>query len=631
MGHPFRSPEWYVAPMSIEQKSQLAFVSKNDNRDMVPRFMAQVVEGVTVKKSPVWLQAGLTRVGIRPINSIVDLTNYYMHLTAQPTHAFDYDKIKKLSGEVPTIFPRMANNGETIELLNGKTVKLTSEDIVIATDKRAIALAGVMGGADTEVDESTANIVIECATFDMYTIRRTAMRHGLFTDAVTRFNKGQSPLQNDRVLAKMVSDITEDTGAMSGLLYDSGKPSKLVSQLPITIPVDFINERLGLEFTVEGIKTIMENVECAVEVDKSRLTIKPPFWRMDLRLPEDIVEEVGRLHGYDKLPVALPVRSSRPAPQNRFRIFKQSLRKKLVQAGANELLTYSFVHGDLIIAAGGNPQRQAYHLRNALSPDLQYYRTALLPSILSKVHPNSKAQAGAENNEFVLFELGKTHLKGVVDQDGLPQEFERLALVVSADGKASKDKYGSAYYQARHYLDYVTSGHADYRPLEIDDDPLQTIFLPSRSAVVSLQGIDVGVIGEFSTMLRKTLKLPEYCAGFEVDVTKLEDLLKPHRYTPLSVYPESKQDMTFQVFESVSFREAADCLRQATDSVCSAHQLSSRLEYRDIYSESDKKIKRFSFRIIVSHPNRTLTTGEFSGVLEDIAAVMHEKLAADRV
>jgi phenylalanyl-tRNA synthetase beta chain len=179
--------------------------------------------------------------GIKSINNVVDLTNYYMMLTGQPLHAFDYDKLAMRSKK-PTLGPRMAREGEVITLLGGKEVKLTEHDIVIATDSQAVAIAGVMGGADTEVDETTKTIVIECATFDMYSIRRTSMRHGLFTDAVTRFTKGQRPLQNDRVLGKIVDDLVKDGAIVASEGFDM-RTATVVSMPAVTVTAAFINER----------------------------------------------------------------------------------------------------------------------------------------------------------------------------------------------------------------------------------------------------------------------------------------------------------------------------------------------------------------------------------------------------
>ncbi|MCA9348411.1 phenylalanine--tRNA ligase subunit beta, partial [Candidatus Saccharibacteria bacterium] len=220
-GQKFQSPSWYQGVESNFDVplSDLPLEAKCET-DLVSRFTARVVEGVTVGSSAVRVQSMLTRVGVKPINNIVDLTNYYMYLTAQPTHAFDYDKVKALSSGHPTIFPRMAVQGEKLTLLGGKEITLDQGDIVIATDRQPIALAGIMGGADTEVDENTKNIIVECATFDMYSIRRSSMRHGLFTDASNRFNKGQSPYQNLRVLHKLTNDIAIQTGTKLGEVID---------------------------------------------------------------------------------------------------------------------------------------------------------------------------------------------------------------------------------------------------------------------------------------------------------------------------------------------------------------------------------------------------------------------------
>ena len=263
-----------------------------------------------------------------------------------------------------------------------------------------------------------------------------------------------------------------------------GDESKVESRTlkVVETSTEFINSRLGSDLSAEQIKTLLENVEFGVEILQSSvsnpqsemLSISSPFWRMDIELPEDVVEEIGRLYGYDKLPVELPARSSKPAPKNPVREFKTSLREKLKQAGANELLTYSFVHGDLQRNTGTDPDKWAYHLRNAISPDLQYYRTSLTPSLLAKVSPNIKAHAGDESNELAIYEIGKAHVKGEMEAEdnNLPKQMTRLALVLVADSKSSK-KYGeSAYYQAKKYLDTVTTGQDVYLPLDTNEYPI---------------------------------------------------------------------------------------------------------------------------------------------------------------
>ncbi|NDC94230.1 phenylalanine--tRNA ligase subunit beta, partial [bacterium] len=275
-GQKFTSPDWYLKEPVFKTASDLP-LRVNVASKLVPRFMAVVLDNVRVEPSPLHMQAALTRVGIRPINNIVDITNWLMHLTGQPLHAYDYDKLANLSGEIPTLDARMVHDNETITLLNGNTIPIQKNTIVIATDKQSVALAGVMGGASTEVDSNTKSIVLEVATFDMFSIRRTSMRHGLFTDAVTRFTKGQSPLQNDRVLHKAILMMQEIAGATQASdVYDH--KSKTVMPLPVVeANIEFVNTRLGSSLSTKEAIKLLENVECsfaATQLQETRSYLK---------------------------------------------------------------------------------------------------------------------------------------------------------------------------------------------------------------------------------------------------------------------------------------------------------------------------------------------------------------------
>ena len=410
----FTSPEWYKAQQQFSTAEGLDLMVTNGAPELVPRFMAVAIKDVEVKPSPLWLQCQLVAMGGKPINNIVDATNYIMLMTAQPTHAYDYDK---LHGH--QLGARLARPGEKVILLNGKEYELTADDIIIADGEGVIGLAGIMGGADTEVSDDTKNIVLECATFDMYALRKTAMRHGVFTDALARFNKGQSPLQNAAVLKQLMSMVG---GVQASEVFDE-KLNMFWGELSVSVSQGFIQSRLGLDqkpnlLTYDEILRLLHNVEMKAEesgtpvVDNSKAILKlclkvtVPFWRTDIELPEDIVEEVGRLYGFDKLPRELPRRSIKPSPKNPRRELKNAVRQSLSRAGANEILTYSFVH-ERILKNAEQDVTQAYKLSNALSPDLQYYRLTVLPSLLDKVYTNIKSG----HNEFALFEISKGHLK----------------------------------------------------------------------------------------------------------------------------------------------------------------------------------------------------------------------------
>ncbi|HSH18395.1 MAG TPA: phenylalanine--tRNA ligase subunit beta [Candidatus Saccharimonadales bacterium] len=649
-GQAYKSPAWYKVDAPILNatapvNASLPLTVRNDIPELVPRFMAVPVAGITVAVSPVWLQVELSRVGIRSINNIVDLTNFYMALTGQPLHAYDYDKVvaQDAGASTATLVVRKPEDGEKLTLLNGKEIQPRSEAILIATRDKAIGLGGVMGGHDTEVDRHTKNIILECANFDMYSIRRTSMAHGLFTDAVTRFNKGQSPLQNQAVLAKLLEAVLGICGGQAAgpVVDDNHLPAEVCRRgslhTDVVITAKFVNERLGLHLKPDDMATLLRNVEFDVKVEKDALTVRAPFWRTDIEIPEDVVEEIGRLFGFDKLPLELPKRTITPAAEDLSLVAKARLRATLSRAGANELMTYSFVHGDLLEKAGQDPG-QAFKLTNALSPDLQYYRMSLTPSLLDKVYANAKA--GYE--EFALFELGKVHGKSEIAEDGLPQEFGRLALVYAAARKKGDSPEGEPYYQALRYLRTVLPGNFlqyELRPLQdVSFDghvlfgQLARPFEPVRSAVVYVGDKPLGIVGEYRQAVHKALKLPKHTAGFEIFLSYFEKHAGERAaYVPLPRYPKVTQDITLKVGAEHSYRQVYDALwnnlegREADDLLITLTPL-------DIFQrEDDKEHKQITLRLQIASYEKTMTDTEVNRLLDTAAAAARDALGAERV
>jgi phenylalanyl-tRNA synthetase beta chain len=473
----FTSPDWYRQLPDFQSGEGLKLDVSNEIPELVPRFMAVALRDVVIKPSPLWLQTELIRLGSKPINNVVDATNYVMLLTAQPTHAYDYTKLRGAR-----LGARLAVKGETVTLLNHKTYDLTPEDIVIVDGSGPVGLAGVMGGGESEVSSDTTDIVLECATFDMYAVRKSSMRHGVFTDALTRFNKGQSPLQNAQALALLVQLIQEIAGGeLATHVFDDSAP--LEAHKPLRVTAAFINERLGLTLTADECAVLLRNVEFVVETKGDSLAITPPFWRTDIGLEEDIVEEIGRLYGFDKLPRILPMRPSKPTPTNRNRELKRLIRESLIKSGGNEVLTYSFVDEKLIERAGQAPT-DAYRLSNALSPQLQYFRLSVLPSLLDKVHTNIKAGYG----RFMLFEIGKGHDKRLaMNEEALPAEIELIEAVYVS--KTPQD--GAPFYAARRVADQLLADLAISDVAFVALDPAATEgtpFEPSRTAAIQVAG-----------------------------------------------------------------------------------------------------------------------------------------------
>jgi phenylalanyl-tRNA synthetase beta chain len=637
----FTSPEWYRADAALPKpiNQNLRVEVRNEVPELTPRFVVLPMSGITIKPSPVWLQIELSRYGMRPINNIVDLTNYYMLLTGQPLHAYDYDKVKSQDegADHATLIVRYPHESEKLKLLNGKEIEPRREAIMIASANKAIGLGGVMGGFDTEVDENTKNIILECASFDMYSIRRTSMAHGLFSDAVTRFNKGQSPLQNRAVLAKVVADIERLTdGKVAGDAVDDSHLSAEVLERgslypPVTTSEQFINGRLGLNLSTDEMKSLLENVEFKVEIDGDNLRVTAPFWRTDIEIPEDVVEEVGRLHGYDKLPLELPMRDITPAKKNSMLELETQIRDSLSRAGANEVLTYSFVHGNLLHKVGQD-KNQAFKLSNALSPDLQYYRLSLTPSLLDKVHMNIKAGF----DKFAIYELGVAHGKSETDDSGLPREFGRLGLVFAADTKAAHSYEGAPYYQALQYVRQLLPD-TELRPLAragFEDhvlfQQLLMPFDPHRAAVLFAGERPLGVVGEYRSTVRKNLKLPEFCAGFEIFLSAFADVSQT-AYISLPKFPKVEQDICLKVTADMPYQELYDFVWKTLAEVIPQNSLPT-LTPVDIYQrENDPAYKQITFRFTIASYEKTLTDKEVAAMLDHVAQKAHDAFNAERI
>jgi len=628
----FTSPDWYTQALDRIKPghTKLPLTVTNNLPELVPRFMAVAMADVTVKPSPLMLQTYLSRVGLRPVNNIVDITNYLMYLTGQPTHAYDANKLQGY-GQL-SLETRMSHKGDKINLLNGKTVELTDDTTMLITSNDVpVGIAGVMGGTDTEVDDTTKNIVLECANFNMYAVRRAGMKYGLFTDALTRFNKGQSPLQNDVVLEELVVMIQSMAGAhVASAIID--QKSETVQPWPsVQVTPQFINERLGVDLSLDEIAGLLRNVEFKTQHDGDLLDITPPYWRTDIEISEDIVEEVGRLYGYDQLPLTLPGRDLTPAQVNTELAVKREIRRRLSQSGANEVLTYAFVHGNLLQKTGQD-SKLAFKLSNAISPDLQYYRLSLTPSLLEKVHPNIKAGT----SEFALFEIGKTHGTSDMDENGLPKEFERIALVLARDAKASAAA-GAPYFAAKRYVEWLYGDKelrfVPFSEVDLGDHKmfaqLRAPFEPGRSAVVYFGDLLAGVVGEYTSAVRRNLKLPAYTAGFELFLSTLLEGLHDKPYQPVPRFPKVEQDITLRVPDSVSYQALKACLE---DSLKAPLDTVWSLQPLDIFKRSDKdEHKQVSFRLTIASHDRTLTSEEINTMLDSAAARTAEVLQAERV
>lgn len=609
----------FIAPAWLDEEVKLTTDGKGeapaisiDDASLSARFQAVILEGVDGSAlSPVEVQTYLARSGIRPINATVDIANMVMLLTGQPSHTYDYDKVLAIAGGNEAIHVRLAREGEKLTLLDGKEVTLDVSDIVIAAGDVAVGLAGAMGGASTAVDGSTKRVLLEVATFDLYRIRSTQMRHGIFSEAVTRFTKGIPALLGGPALAEIVRLFEQYTGArvVSGVADEHpGQKDSIV----VTVAMQHINDTLGTQLMREDIAMLLENVGFAVAFDDLTATVTVPYWREDIHIAEDIIEEVGRLIGFDTINVTLPRRYMTAVKPGSMNVFQSTIRKALARAGANEVLTYSFVHEDVLTRAGQDPQN-SYRIVNSISPELQRYRQSLTPSLLGLIHPNTKA--GYET--FGIFEINKVHsVASGLTGEGVPVEHQRIAAVF-----VSKNT-GSPFYVAKRYVEYIATIlglSLRYEPLT-GDDPMYAPFEPKRSAIILDQnGALVGVVGEYRKAVRTAGKLSEYVAGFELDTEAFflaAQQTKLVTYRPLSRYPATHRDICFQVSATTPYTVIASGVYDAL----SDDGYNVTVEPVDIYRPEQGETKNITIRLGLVSYDKTLVGDEVTEVVNRVIA-----------
>lgn len=497
------------------------------------RYSAVVMEkhGELKKKYLTWNDTILSKSGMKPISPIVDATNYLMLLTGQPLHAFDYNKFVAVSdSDKVRIDVRLARKGEKLILLDDEEIELCETDIVVCSGDTPVALAGAMGGKSTMIDENTHNIIIEGATFSLYNLRKTQMVHGIFSEAITRFTKGQPAFQTKTVAELCANMLSEGFQAVN-VVDNYPKPEQTIV---VKIELDEINGLLGTHYDKDLVISTLRNVGFDVRKSRDVLSVIVPEWRTDIHIKEDIIEEIGRLLGYDNIEPVLPLHST--AEYNNMFELKRRIQALMLRLGANELLTYSFVSGRLIEKAG-QETRNSYRIINSISPELQYVRQSIVPSLLDKAYKNEKLPV----DRFAIYEINEVYQKtwGLNDEK-VPTEKLSLGFVI-AERKGS----GTAFYKAKKYLARLLEEFnikADYLPLDGAMTADELPFEPKRSARVFVNGERIGVVGEFKNSVRNEFKLTPYLAGYEID---LESILKfANRKKTITFTEYLSQDLT---------------------------------------------------------------------------------------
>ena len=475
--------------------------------------------------------------------------------------------------------------------------------------QHAVAIAGAIGGEATKIDNSTKRVLVESATFNLYNLRNTQMRHGIFSEAITRFTKG-IPRMLNVVALKKFAEKSQQIGLSqsSNILINSLKNEAQ----ELSVNVEKINNILGTNFSIDDISETLLNVGFKIQKqEENAINIVIPFWRTDIHIMEDVAEEVGRLKGYDNISLTLPKRTFKPVELLNIDKIRMEIRETLSSAGANEVLTYSFIHKKLLENVYQD-ESNSYKIINSISPDLQYYRQTILPSLLDKI--NSNVRSGY--NEFAIFEINKVTRKDMGIRDDVPVEEYRLALAYTNNDSEE------AFYNAKQYLEFLLRKlgiKLVVKPFDISVAPLAGKFEPKRSALVGYYEHDssfvmIGAIGEFKKSVQRSFKLPKATAGFEIVIDKIIDqwLERKMNIELPSKFQSIERDISIRVNNEVSYDDLLKSLENKINKI--DNECAIKIKPVDIY-RYDQDNKNITFRFKISPYDRTFNGEDINKII----------------
>ncbi len=569
-------PEYAVAEVTTPADSVTSV--QIEAPQLCPHYTARVIRGVKIGPSPQWMQRRLEAVGLRPINNVVDVTNYVMFELGQPLHAFDFDK---LSGK--RIIVRNAKGGETLVSIDGHERRLTPDMLVIADDRRAVALAGVMGGRDSEVSDATVNVLLESARFDPLSVRTTSRRLAMKSDSSYRFERGIDPtlpLHASRRAAQLIAETAG--GEVLAGVAEAGV--ELAPPKPLSLRLSRLNRLLGVEFSAAVSVDALARLQLKPVLRDDRIEVTAPSWRADLNVEVDLIEEVARIVGYDKIPVRdeISIRLTPPEPQQKT---IDTVRQTLVGGGYFEAITVTFV-SDLLaedfVAKGVGLPRTGAMVRKADGR----LRPSLLPGLLEAVRRNE----AAGNSAAWLFEIGSIF---TLDVAGKVDERRRLSLVGSDDLR-----------EVRGAVELLLGQLDAGRTVEVIPVACPG-FDPSAAGRIEWGGQPVGILGKVSSAVCDKLDLRLVPAAAELDLTALlAGAQHVPQLKPLPRFPAVRRDISLIVSEATAF----DALRRLVDQA--NPQNLEDVEFVGIYRGKplDKGQKSVTISLVFRSSSETLTS-----------------------
>ncbi len=583
--------------------------------DHCPRYAARLVFDVTVGPSPFWLQDRLWSVGLRPINNIVDITNFILMEAGQPLHAFDYDRLAE-----HRIVVKTAREGDRFVTLDGKERLLGADTLMICDGEKGVAVAGIMGGLNSEISETTTRVFIESAYFNPVSIRRTAKRLGIATEASHRFERGVDPEGVLYALNRAALLMAETVGGriIDGWIDAHPKP---VPKREISVSLSRANRLLGTRFTQETVKTLLESIEfSAVPRDEDRLRVSVPSFRVDVTRPEDIMEEAARLAGYQHIPVTFPflpaVRKHSWGPLQ----LRGSIRRWLAGFGFLEAVNYSFIHrrfDDRLGLPEHDFRRRTVEILNPISDEQSRMRTTLVSGLLGTLQRNLAQQI----RSLRLFETGKVYLPQ--EADLLPRETEMLALLWTGHrfepgwyGKETPCDFFDMKGAVEGLLKALGRREVEAAPLPADSC---AYLKPGVSAALRIDNRSVGWLGEMQRRALAPFDIHQPVFVAELNLDALLPLIpRSKKAEPISRFPGVTRDFTLIVDKTVP---AGDILRCVADA---GEKWVETVHLFDVFKKEPipPGKKSVSFRVIYRSRKRTLEDKEVTRVHQKISELL---------
>ena len=581
--------------------------------NLCPRYCASLISGVNIAPSPDWLQQRLSSYGMRPINNVVDVTNYVMLEYGQPLHAFDYHKI-----EGREIVVRRARNGEVMTTIDGSERVLNQDTLVIADKERAVAVGGIMGGLDTEVTDETNAILLESANFNQAIIRQGCGYLQLQSEASIRFDKGLSQELPLRALKRATQLLTELVGGRAAKGIIDAYPGKS-EPTSILLSTEQVKRLSGMEVDIGEITKVLRllGFDCQ-EHSSSQSAVCTPYWRSDIKSAADLVEEVVRIIGYDKIPItrlSSPLPAEEPTPQLSFR---QRLRNILTGCGLQEILTYSLTSLEKLQKLSPKLELKPTPLKvaNPMTREQEYLRTTLRAGLLATLSFNQKhEQAGIK-----LFEIGKIFLPQGKD---LPQEKETLCAVLSGSRSEltwHRDEKPLDFFDAKGIVENLLNQLALNASFEPSDDESLS---PGSGANIIIENDKMGIVGDLHPKVAQAFELSTPTCLIEIDLEKLlTKLIEVKKYQPIIRLPSVTRDIALVVDEQVSYHQV--------ESIMQNFPLVTDITLFDLYQgeQIPEGKKSFAIRIVYQSPVHTLTDEEVNQTQEQMLDRLHRELGA---